>query len=151
MAAGAWTVFSNAMLGMSKGSFNLSTDTYVIILVTNSWTPAPDTNILYSAVSANELTTAGGYTVGGLVLASETDTLTAGTVTFTTASPAWTTFSAGPFRYGVIVRRAGGALVAGDLLLCYSDLGGGTSITGTGGTFTVTIAGGGIFTLTHSP
>lgn len=151
MAAGAWTVFSNAMLGMSKGSFNLATDTYVIILVTNSWTPAPDTNILYSAVSANELTTAGGYTVGGLVLASETDTLTAGTVTFTTASPAWTTFSAGPFRYGVIVRRAGGSLVAGDLLLCYSDLGGGTSITGTGGTFTVTIAGGGIFTLTHSP
>ncbi len=151
MAAGAWTVFSNAMLGMSKGSFNLSTDTYVIILVTNSWTPAPDTNILYSAVSANELTTAGGYTVGGLVLASETDTLSGGTVTFTAASPAWTTFSAGPFRYGVIVRRASGSLVAGDLLLCYSDLGGGTSITGTGGTFTVTIAGGGIFTLTHSP
>jgi hypothetical protein len=151
MAAGAWTVYSNAMLGMSKASFNLSTDTYAITLVTNSYTPAPNTDTLWSSVSANELTTAGGYTAGGIVLASETDTLATATVTFTSASPTWTTFSAGPFRYGVIVRRAGGSLVAGDLLLCYSDLGGGSSITGTGGTFTVTISGSGIFTLTHSP
>jgi len=151
MAAGAWTVYSNAVLGISKGNFNLSTDNYNIILVTNSYTPAPNTDTLYSAVSANELTTSGGYTVGGVTLASVTDTLTTATVTFTSANPSWSSFTAGPFRYGVIVRRAGGSLVSGDLLLCYSDLGGGSSITGAGGTLTVTMNASGIFTITHSP
>lgn len=151
MAAGAWTVYSNAVLGISKGSFNLSTDNYNIILVTNSYTPAPNTDTTYSNVSANELTTSGGYTVGGVTLASTTDTLSTATVTFTSANPSWSSFTAGPFRYGVIVRRAGGSLVSGDLLLCYSDLGGGSSITGAGGTLTVTMNVSGILTITHSP
>lgn len=151
MAAGAWTVYSNAALSMSKASFNLSTDNYNIILVTNSYTPAPNTDSTYANVSANELSTAGGYTNGGQTLTSVSDTLTAATVTFTSANPSWASFTAGPFRYGVIVRRAGGSLVSGDLLLCYSDLGGGSSISGAGGTFTVTINASGIFTITHSP
>lgn len=151
MAAGAFTVYSNAALGMSKGSFNLSTDTYVMTLINNSYTPNANTDTLWSSVSANELSTAGGYTAGGVALASVTDTLTTATVTFTSASPSWATFTAGPFRYGVIVRRASGSLAAGDLLLCYSDLGGGSTLTGAGGSFTVTISGSGIFTITHSP
>jgi len=150
VAAGNWTVYSNAALGISQGSFNLATNTFQMILVTTTYTPNANTDALYSAVSANELTTAGGYTVGGITLASETDTLTTATVTFTANSPAWTTFTA-TFRYGVIVRRAGGSLVAGDLLLCYCDLGGGSSITGAGGTLTVTTPAGGFFTVTHSP
>lgn len=151
MAAGAWTVYSNAALEMSKGGFDLATDTYVLILVTGSYTPAPNTDKLYSDVSADELTTAGGYTVGGVALTSVTDTLSTATVTFTSANPSWSSFTAGPFRYGVIIRRAGGSLVSGDLLLCYSDLGGGSNITGAGGTLTVTMSGSGIFTITHSP
>ena len=142
MAAGAFTVYGNAKLGMSKKLIDLSADTFVITLVTASYTPVANTDSLWSSVSANELTTAGGYTAGGVVLASETATLTTGTVTWTCTSPAWTTF-----RYGVIVRRASGSLVAGDLLITYSDLGGGSNITGTGGTFTVTISGSGIFTI----
>ncbi len=151
MAAGAWTLYSNAVLGMTKGSFNLSADTYVLLLVTNSYTPAPNTDTTYANVSANELTTTGGYTVGGVVLASETDTLTAGVVTFTSANPSWASFTAGPFRYGVICRRGGGSLISGDLLLCYSDLGGGSSITGTNTTLTVSMSGSGIFTVGHTP
>jgi hypothetical protein len=151
MAAGAWTVYSNAALNISKGSFNLSTDNLNIILVTNSYTPAPNTHSTYADVSANELSTAGGYTNGGQTLTGVSDTLATATVTFTSGNPSWASFTAGPFRYGVIVRRAGGSLVSGDLLLCYSDLGGGSSITGAGGTFTVTINASGIFTITHSP
>lgn len=151
MAAGAFTLYSNAALEMSKGSFNLAADTYIIALITNTYVPAPNTDALWSAVSANELATGSGYTAGGMVLASETDTLTTATVTFTATSPSWSSFSAGPFRYGVICRRAGTSLVAGDLLLCYSDLGGGSTVTGSGGSYTVTISASGIFSLTHSP
>lgn len=147
MAAGAFTVYGNCKLALTKKLIDLSADTFVMTLVTASYTPSANADSLWSSVSANELSTAGGYTAGGVVLASETDTLTTGTVTWTCTSPSWASFSAGPFRYGVIVRRAGGSLVAGDLLICYSDLGGGSNITGTGGTFTVTISASGIFTV----
>lgn len=151
MAAGAFTLYSNAVLEITKGQMNLSSDTFIMALINNSYVPAPNTDALWSAVSANELSTASGYTAGGLVLASETDTLTSGTVTFTAANPSWASFSAGPFRYGVIARRASGSLVAGDLLLCYSDLGGGGTITGAGSTYQITISGSGIFQVTHTP
>lgn len=151
MAASAFTLYSNAVLEISKGQMNLSADTFVVALIGSGYTPAPNTDALWSAVSANELATAGGYTAGGVVLASETDTLTGGAVTFTATSPSWASFTAGPFRYAVICRRAGGSLVSGDLLLCYSDLTGSGTITGAGGTFTITISGSGIFQVTHTP
>lgn len=150
MAGSAFTVYSNAALEITKGQMNLSTDTFIMALITNTYVPAPNTDALWSAVSANELPTGSGYTAGGVVLASQTNTLTGAVVTFTAASPTWTTFSAGPFRYGVISRRAGAALVAGDLLLCFSDLAGGP-ISGAGGTYTVTINASGIFQVSHSP
>jgi hypothetical protein len=151
MAAGAFTVYSKSALAMSKGSFNLSTDTIVCTLHTNSYVPAANTDALWSDVSATELGTASGYTAGGVALASETDTLSTATVIFTATSPTWASFSAGPFRYGVLTRRASGSLVSGDLLLCYSDLTGSGTITGSGGSFTITVSGSGIFTITHSP
>lgn len=151
MAAGPFTLFSKSVLALTKGQINLASDTFIMALINNSYSPAPNTDALWSDVSANELTTAGGYTAGGQVLASEADTLTSAIVTFTATSPSWATFTAGPFRYGVIARRAGGSLVAGDLLLCYSDLSGGGTITGSGGTYTITVSGSGIFEVTHSP
>lgn len=152
MAAGAWTVYSQAALSIAQAALSLNDTTkFRLILVTASYTPAPNTDHLYSDVSANELTTSGGYTVGGVALATVTDTLTTATVTFTAASPTWAGFS-NTFRYGVIVHTASvGVPIAGDLLLCYSDLGGGSNIVGGGGTLTVTISGSGIFTITHSP
>lgn len=146
MAAGVWVRYSNFVLGMTKKLFDLSSDTFVLTLVTSSYTPVQNTHTLWSDVSANELGTAGGYTAGGIVLGSMTDTLTTATVTWTCASPKWTTFTAGPFRYGVLVKRASGSLAAGDLLVAYSDLGGGSNITGTGGDYTVTISGSGVLT-----
>jgi hypothetical protein len=151
MAASAWTVYSKAALAISKGSHNLSTDTIVCTLHTNSYTPAANTDATWADVSATELSTAGGYTAGGAALASVTDTLSTATVTFTATSPTWATFTAGPFRYAVLTRRAAGSLVSGDLLICYSDLTGSGSLTGAGGSFTITVSGSGIFTLTHTP
>lgn len=151
MAAGAWTQYSNATLGMTNGLFALGSNTFVMVFVTNSYTPAVNTHSLWSDVIANELPTASGYTAGGVVLAGVSNTLSTATVTFTATSPSWATFSAGPFRYGVIVKRAGASLVSGDLLLAYNDLGGGSSITGSGNTYSVTFSGSGILQFAHSP
>lgn len=149
MAASAWTVYSNAALGLTNGDFDLNGDTFIIALLTNSYTPAPNTDTTWSNVSAYEVGTGSGYTAGGVTL-SQTCTLSTATVTFDAVDPSWSGFSA-TFRYMVIVRRAGGALAPSDLLLCYSDGTGGGSITGGGGTFTVTLNASGIFTVTHSP
>jgi hypothetical protein len=151
MAALAFDIYSQALVSIFEAGMNLSADTFVMALINNTYVPAPNTDALWSAVSANELATAGGYTAGGVVLAGKTVTTVGGVLTFNATSPSWSAFSAGPFRYGVICRRAGASLVAGDLLLCYSDLSGGGTITGSGGTYTITINAAGVFTLTHTP
>lgn len=150
MSAGAYTLYSQAALEMGQGAFDLSTDTYVMILATTAYTPAPNTDATYANVSADEVATGGGYTVGGKVLTGVTFATTGGVATFTCTSPTWFAFSA-TFRYGVIIRRAGASLVSTDKLLCYSDLGGGSSITGGGGTLTVTTNASGVFTISHTP
>lgn len=151
MAAAAFTVYSNAALGLSKGNFNLASDTLVMVLLTGSYTPAPNTDTLWSDVSANELASASGYTAGGVALSSVSDTLTTATVKFTAAAVTWAAFSA-TCRYAALVRRAGGSLVSGDLLLAYCDLtNGGGNLVGGGGTLTITPNASGIFTITHSP
>ena len=142
MAIGNWTVYGNAKLQISEKAINLLTDTFVMILCTSSYTPVANTDAAYSAMSANELPTALGYTVGGVVLGTVTDVLSAGTVTWGAASSTWSAFS-GTFKYAVIVHRAGGSLVAGDIPVCYFDVNsGGGSVTGGGGTLTISDASG---------
>lgn len=152
MSVGTFTVYSNAALNISKAAINLGSDSFYMILVSSAYTPAPNTDATYSNVSANELATGSGYTVGGVKLTSVTDTLSTATVTFTSASVSWSsaTFTC---KYAVIVRSASGTgLVAGDYLLGYVDLSsGGGSVTGQGGTFTVSPNASGWFTITHSP
>jgi hypothetical protein len=150
MAAGSVTVYSNAALGITKGSFNLSSDTYVCTLLTSSYTPAPNTDTTWTTISSNEVATGGGYTQGGVVLSSVTDTLSSATVTLAAAAASWSSATI-TAKYAVIVRRAGGSLAGTDLLLAYVDLNsGGGSVSSTAGTFSVTF-GSGIFTVTHSP
>jgi len=151
LAAGTFTVYSNAALGMSDGSFDLASDTYIMALLSNSYTPAPNTDTHWSDVSTYELTTGSGYTAGGVVLTGVTNTLSTATVTFTCTGPTWATFSA-TFAYMVIVRRAGGSVSSSDLLLAYcAAVSGGGTVTGGGGTLTITPSGSGIFQITHSP
>ena len=148
MAATAWTVYSNAALEITNGSFDLASNTFYVILLTASYTPAPNTDTLYSDISANEVAAGSGYATGGVTLTGVTNTLSGGTVTFNSANPSWASFSA-TFRYAAIIQRAGASPAGTDKLLCYTDSG--TSITGGGGTFTITMNASGIFTATHSP
>lgn len=151
MAAGAFTVYSNAALGISNGSFDLATNTFVVVLLSGSYSPQPNTDSTWANVSTYELPTGNGYTAGGQVLTGVTNTLSGGTVTFTAASPSWTGFS-GTFKYAAIVRRASGTLASTDLLLCYVDTNtSGGTITGDGGTLTISPNASGIFTITHTP
>lgn len=149
MAAGSFTLYDNVVLAISDGGINLGSDTLVLTLHTTSYTPAVSTDATWANVSASELTTANGYTAGGVSL-SKTNTLASGTVTFTASAATWSSFSA-TFRYGVITRRAGASLASTDKLVCYCDLGGGSSVTGGGGTLTITPNASGIFTISHTP
>lgn len=150
MAVGSFTVYSNAVLNISTAALNLNSGTYVMALITNSYTPAPNTDATWTNVSADEVGTGLGYTAGGVVLGSISCTLSTATVTFTSASGSWSTATF-TCRYAVIVNRAGGSLASTDKLVGYVDLTGGGSVTGQGGTFTVAPNASGWFTITHSP
>jgi hypothetical protein len=151
MSAGAFTVYTKAIQNIGDGSFNLPSDTLVMALLTSAYTPAPNTDALWSDVSANEVVTGSGYTAGGVVLSGVTWTISTATNTLTCTAPTWATFSA-TFKYAVIVRRASASLAGTDKLLSYVDgnSGGGSVVVG-GGTLTITPNASGIFNVTHTP
>lgn len=147
MAAGPFTLYSNALQEMTTGAFNLPNDTYVMTLLTNAYVPSPNTDTVWSDISANELTNNGGYVTGGTQIADMTSTQANGTVTVTCGQVVWSAFTA-TYQYGAIVRQAGATLAPTDLLLCFFNSG---SVTGDGGLMTVTPAATGLFQITHTP
>ncbi len=110
MAAGAFTFFDKAKLNFFSATDLLNpANTFKITLHTNTWVPANSTNEVYADVT-NELSTANGYTAGGITLSSVTLTQTSGVVKFTSAAAVWTASggSIPAWRYGVV--RASGTL-----------------------------------------
>ena len=104
MAAGAVTLYS-----INKDDLNINDlvgATVNLALVTSSYTP--DVTVTghneWADVSANEITTAGGYTTGGQALTSKVATSITGGFKFSSASPTWTATggSIDAWRYGVI-------------------------------------------------
>ena len=104
MAAGAVTLYS-----INKDDLNINDlvgATVNLALVTSSYTP--DVTVTghneWADVSANEITTAGGYTTGGQALTSKVATAITGGFKFSSASPTWTASggSIDAWRYGVI-------------------------------------------------
>jgi hypothetical protein len=151
MAAGSVVVYTNAVTLMGQKQFNLGTDTYSYVLLTSSYTPAPNTDATYANVSANELTTGGGYTSGGTVLSGSTWTTATATATFTASNISYSS-STITAKYIAILQRAGGSLVSTDKLLCYCDLNsGGGSVSSSSGTFAINWNASGLFTVTHNP
>lgn len=84
-------------------------NTFKLSLHTSAWAPAPSTNEVFADVT-NELATANGYTAGGITLANDALTQTAGVVKFTADAAVWTAAggSIPAWRYGVV--RASGTL-----------------------------------------
>lgn len=148
MPAGAFTVYGAAKEGIAEGAIDLDTANFSVFLATSSYTPSVNVDDTYSDVSANEVPNGSGYTTGGIDLGVLAVTRSAGTVTVDeTTNPAWTTATF-TCKYAIIARRAGGSLVAGDLLLGYVDLEtGGGSISVASGTLTINWNASGLFTI----
>ena len=105
---GAYFEINLAKLKVLNGTVNLSSDTFHIVLCTSAQGLSPtftgtSGNAQYSDLT-NELTTANGYTAGGIVMPSTTLTLSGGTVTFGAGNPTWTLTGGGiTFKYAAIV------------------------------------------------
>ncbi|HEY9462457.1 MAG TPA: hypothetical protein VIR54_05170, partial [Vicinamibacterales bacterium] len=90
MAAGKWKLYEQAKKHLADGTFDLDANTFKISLHSS----ASNANTLSTSSAfadiTNELTTANGYTAGGIALTSVTWTNASGTMTFTSAAPVWT-------------------------------------------------------------
>lgn len=152
MAAGNVIPYTTNIDPLVSGGIDLDSDTIVCVLVGTGYTPNRTAHSLWSDVSANELATSGGYTQGGVALASKAVTHSGGTITFDADDVQWNapcTFTGA--KYAVLVRRAGGSLASGDLLIGYLDLntaGGSSVVDAAGDLFKVTWAAGGILAFT---
>lgn len=69
--------YRNALANALAGKINWLNDSIIATLHSTSYTPALDTNQWVSDLGATELATGGGYTAGGVALASKTATYTA--------------------------------------------------------------------------
>lgn len=151
MAAGNWTAYQAGKLAITKAQIDLSSTTNIFcVLAGTGYTPTVNTDATYADVSANEVTGT-GYTAGGAVLPSDTDTATSGTVKWTSGAVSWSS-STVTAKYAVLIYRASaGSASSTDKLIAYCDLntaGGSSTISTTNGTLTVTMNASGIATLT---
>lgn len=129
---------------LANKEIDWDTDTVKVALCTSTYTPNQDTNGYFSDVTNEVVGT--GYTAGGVTLASKTVTYTAGTnvTAFDAADVSWaaSTITA---RYAVIYVDTAGA-ASTDPLIGYVDFG--EDVSSSSGTFSITWAAGGIFTIT---
>ncbi len=151
MAAGNFIPFTANMTDvLMSGGIDLDSDTIVAVLLSASYTPGRTTHSTWADLSAYELATGSGYTAGGSALANKTMTHSGGTGTWDADDVSWTTATL-TAKYVALVRRAGGSLVSGDLLIGYMDLntaGGSSTVSSTNSTFAVQWSASGIMTVT---
>lgn len=151
MPAGSWKVYGAALEAVEKGTLDLDSNTFRMVLVTSGHTPNQSTHSTWADASANEVANGNGYATHGKVLAC-TVTRSGLVVTFDCDDQSWpsSTITA---KYAVIVKDAdaNGALASTDALVAFCDLEtSGGSVSTTNGTFSVIINALGVFTNTAS-
>lgn len=127
-------------LGDTSTKIIFTSDTIKVSLHTSSYTPDIDTQVFYSDLT-NELPTSGGYTSGGVALASKTFTQdnTGNVAVFDAADPSWTTAS---FTARYLSVRKDTGVAATSPLIGILDFG--TDKIADGGTFLVALNASGI-------
>lgn len=145
MATANW--YGNALLGQYSATAarraDWATDTIKVSLHTASYSPNQDTHVFFSD-STNELSTAGGYTAGGLTLSGKSTSYDTSTneARLIASAAAWPSASF-TCRYALVWKDTG--VAATSPLLGYIDLGAQTI---TGGTFTITFDATGVLKIT---
>lgn len=149
MAAGNFIVYGPALEAIHKGTIDLDSDTFRMVLVTSSYTPAQNTHGAWSDISTNEVAAGGGYSTHGKLL-TQAVTRASNVVTFDGDDQSWaaSTITA---KYAVVVKdaNADGSLAGTDVPLCYCDLeSGGGSLSSVAAAFGVAIHANGLFQVT---
>lgn len=142
MAAGTWQVYDEGLEDILDGTVDLDTDTIKCQLHDVAYTPA-DTD----TTASNQLSTAAGYTSGGITC-TITVTNSSGTVTVdSTTNPQWTASGGSIAAATAVIIKASTTQP-----LFYSDLdtGGGNLTATDGNTFTITFNASGLCTVAQS-
>ncbi len=153
MPVGPFTLYGAAIEALSKGTIDLDSNNFSVILVTNSYTPSVNVDDTYSDLSAHEVANGNGYTTRGINLGTLAVSRSGGTVTVDeTTNPSWSASGTLTARYAVIAKRASTSLTGTDLLLGYVDLdtGGGAITVTSGGTLVINWNALGLFTLARA-
>ena len=137
--------YPQAQQKMGTKTLNLSSDSLKVMLL-SAYTFANTHATMADVLAAGTEVTGTGYTAGGQALTSVTFTTSGTVTTLTCASPAWSS-STITASYAVFYDAAGGTN-ATNIPLCYWDFGGAQS--SSAGTFTLTVAGGGLVATTSS-
>lgn len=152
MPAGLFKIYGAANEAINKGTLDLDSNTFRMVLVTSAYTPNQSTHSTWADVSANEATGT-GYTSSGKLLTCTVNRPGGSLVTtFDCDDQTWTTATI-TAKYAVIVKDAdaNGTLASTDALVCFADLEtGGGSLSSTASSFFVGINAGGVFTATAS-
>lgn len=133
-------IYTQAQQDILNGNKNLTSDTLKLILV-NGYTYSTS-HAVYADVSASELSTANGYTAGGVTLTSVAVSSASLVAKLAAANASWTASggSIGPAT-GAILRDS-----TNDRVLEYIDFGGSNTTT-TGNTLSINWNASGIVTL----
>src|SRR5271169_4117300 len=136
----------NALGKAGSPNLNILSDNIYVGLITSSYSPSQDSDTMWTTPVANEVSGA-GYTANGFLLANKTLAVSSAVMTFTnTVNPSWaaSTITA---RYAVFYDRTP-ATDATRGLIGWVNFG--ADVISSAGTFTITISGSGIFTVTCS-
>lgn len=149
MAAGKWKLYELAKQHLADGTFDLDSNTFKISLHTSASNANTLSGSSAFASITNELSTANGYTAGGITLSSVTWTNSSGTMTFTCAAPVWTASGAGITARFAVIRASGtlNGIVDPILAVCLLDTTPADVTATAGNTLTITPNASGLFTL----
>ena len=146
MARGDLTVFEEFSKDLGNERHNFGTDTLKMGLITNAITPtANDATPTWGDYSSAQVSTAGGYTNGGITLASVTYTEAGGVATLDAANVSLSQNASGfTNAYWAIIYNY--ADLSGLNAICFIDLGG--PVSEAAGPISVTFNAAGILTVT---
>jgi hypothetical protein len=148
MAAGAWVTFDSFKVYIGDGTIDFNTNALKVALVSSSYTFAA-THTVYADLT-NELSTANGYTAGGVAVTGTVESVPPGAgTTYSTTDATWTA-SGGSIvarRAVLYVNATVNSIVKPLICTCLLDSTPADVTTTTGNTLTISMSGG-VFTMT---